>query len=354
MCTRRPFVAMLAAAVGAALGTSALAQPLNTNLVANPGFESVDPNITGPFGSVLILDWIDNDGDGDDAFAFAYSANYSGNPAPPDSGAYHYSGGFNTQPDQILMYQSVDLSSGPAGKLIQGGHAYFDLSAYFSGYFLQDDASFVRVFFLDEVGNDISPADLRVGGYDFLQGLPAPKGRRDWGQSRLGGPIPAGTRSVLVAIGAADADVNHDGYVDNINFQVTATNPAPAAFTISSPVAGEFFQGTSFHADWTDAFNAATYTVTVSPNQNLSSPVFTQTGVTASEFDFTGQVGNGVWYIGVSAVNSGGSTTASNGPVRFAVVTQGGGGGCRADFNHDGVSNSQDFFDFLVVFFQGC
>jgi hypothetical protein len=28
--------------------------------------------------------------------------------------------------------------------------------------------------------------------------------------------------------------------------------------------------------------------------------------------------------------------------------------GCLADFNHDGVVNSQDFFDFLAVFFAGC
>jgi hypothetical protein len=28
--------------------------------------------------------------------------------------------------------------------------------------------------------------------------------------------------------------------------------------------------------------------------------------------------------------------------------------GCAADFNHDGVVNSQDFFDFLAAFFAGC
>jgi hypothetical protein len=28
--------------------------------------------------------------------------------------------------------------------------------------------------------------------------------------------------------------------------------------------------------------------------------------------------------------------------------------GGSADFNHDGTTNSQDFFDFLVSFFAGC
>jgi hypothetical protein len=358
MRTHRSTVALLCAAVGATLGAPALAQPLETNLVANPGFEAVDVNFPGPFTSLFIFDWQDNDADGDDVFAFPYTSQYSGSPQPPDSGAYHYSGGFNTAADQILVFQTVDVASGPAGKLVQSGNGFFDLSAYFSGYRLQDDACFVRVFFLDESGNDITPADQRVGGTTFLLGLPVTDVpgvglQRDWGRDRLGGPIPAATRSVLVAIGSSDADENHDGYVDNVDFRVTATNPAPASFAIVSPVNGQFFEGTAFTADWADAFNAASYTVTVSASPDLSNPIFNQSGVTSSEFSFTNQIGNGVWYIDVTAVNSGGSTESSNGPIRFAVVA-GGGSGCRADFNGDGIANSQDFFDFLTAFFAGC
>jgi hypothetical protein len=353
----RSKIALVCAAAGACLGAEALAQPLNTNLVVNPGFDSVDVSVPGPFTSVLLLDWLDNDADGDDVFSFPYTSAYSGSPAPPDSGKYHYSGGFNTAADQILILQTIDVSAGPSGTLIQSGNGFFDLSAYFSGYREQDDAGFVRAFFLDAGGNDITPADLRVGGLEFLLSLPVTDIpgiglQRDWGQDRLGGPIPAGTRSILIAVGAADADINHDGYVDGVDFRVTATNPAPARFDIVSPVPGEFFEGTMFTVDWEDAFNTASYTVTVSANADLSNPAFNQTGVVPSQFAFNGQVGNGVWYVQVRAVNPGGSTVAGNGPIRFAVVS--GSDDCRADFNGDGRVNSQDFFDFLSVFFVGC
>jgi hypothetical protein len=42
---------------------------------------------------------------------------------------------------------------------------------------------------------------------------------------------------------------------------------------------------------------------------------------------------------------------SNNNRTEFAVTVS---LGCEADFNHDGVVNSQDFFDFLTVFFDGC
>ncbi|MFN7020156.1 MAG: hypothetical protein ACK4WH_02355 [Phycisphaerales bacterium] len=342
---------LLCAAAGLAMSSAAMAQPVETNLIANPGFESVDTNTSGPFTSVLLLDWIDVSGDGDDLFAYPYTSLYSGSPQPPDSGDYHYSGGFNTSAEELLIFQTIDVSGGPAGTLIQSNAAFFNLSAYFSTYFTQDDANFVRVFFLDSMGDDITPGDLRIGGGAFLDSLPITDGRRDWGQDTLGGPIPAATRSILVAIGASDADTNHDGYVDNVDFRVTATNPAPAAFVIQSPSAGQFFDSTTFTVNWADAFNATTYSIVVSPNADLSSPVFTQTGLTESERAFTGQIGTGIYYVQVTAVNSGGSTVSSNGPIRFAVVA---GTNCPADFNNSGGVTAQDIFDFLAAYFAGC
>jgi hypothetical protein len=357
MCMTRSKCALVFAAAGACLGSSAMAQSVDTNLVVNPGFESVDVNFPGPFTSVFLLDWIDNDGDGDDAFSFPYTSQYSGSPSPPDSGKFHYCGGFGTAPDQLLVFQSIDVSGGGAGGLIQSGSGFFNLSGYFSGYRTQDDACYVQVFFLDEGGADITPVPLQVGGLAFVLGLPLTDVpgvglQRDWGQDSLGGPIPAGTRSILVAIGASDGDPNHDGYVDNVDFRVTATNPAPAGFVIETPTPNQFFEGGAFATNWEDSFNSSSYTVTVSASPDLTNPVFNRTGITSSDFSFNGQVGNGVWYMQVRAVNSGGSTPAGNGPVRFAVVT--GNSDCQADFNGDGVVNSQDFFDFLNLFFVGC
>ena len=97
------------------------AADLQTNLVANPGFELIDENDPGPFTSVRILNWDDADLDGDDNFAYPYSSAYSGDPAPPGSGDYHFTGGFGTSPDQVTITQSFDVS----GRRHRHGHCHW-------------------------------------------------------------------------------------------------------------------------------------------------------------------------------------------------------------------------------------
>lgn len=208
-------------------GTTLFAQvasggPLDTNLVVNPSFENVNTGIAGPFGSVRVLDWT---GDASDTFAYAYSLGYSGNPAPPGSGTYHFTGGFNTAVDQVQMAQTIDVSTGATAGAIAAGTAQYNLGAYFSTYRQQSDFSIVRALFLDDGGTGLGSAE--VGGAEFRATLPLglPQGGSDqvaWGLDTTLGTIPIGTRSVVIQILAAVGTTNHDGYVDLVDFSISS------------------------------------------------------------------------------------------------------------------------------------
>ena len=203
---------------GLVLPASAFAAELQVNLVNNPGFETVDANDPGPFTSVRALGWDDADGDLDDNFAYPYSSNYSGDPAPPGAGDYHFSGGFGTVRGEATITQSFDVSSGDSGALIATGNAQYDLRGFFSTYFTQADGSLAQARFLDNSQNELGR--VNVGGLDFLNGLPAVGGRRFWGQDAARGTLPVGTATVAVDIVAATGTGNHDGYVDQIDFRI--------------------------------------------------------------------------------------------------------------------------------------
>ena len=220
-------LAGLLAAAGLLSPAAALTADLNANLVINPSFENVEQGETGPFTSVRLLDWIDSDGDGDDTFSYPYSSAYSGAPAPPGSGDWHFTGGFDTASDQPLVQQEINVGTGASGTLIATGGAAYNLSGYFSSYLAQDDSSSVRAGFLNTSGAEIGFAE--VGGLDFVQGtVPLTGGQRDWGQDVAAGLVPAGTASILLQVVSSDADANHDGYVDLVEFQITDELRLPA------------------------------------------------------------------------------------------------------------------------------
>jgi len=171
-------LAGLLAAAGLLSPAAAQAADLNTNLVINPSFENVNQGEAGPFTSFRLLDWIDTDGDGDDTFSYPYSSAYSGAPAPPGSGDWHFTGGFNTAVDQPQVQQEIDVSAGASGALIASGGAAYNLGAYFSSYRTQDDSSSVRATFLDVGGTGLGGAE--IGGLDFVQGtVPVSGGQRE-------------------------------------------------------------------------------------------------------------------------------------------------------------------------------
>ncbi|MEZ6101925.1 MAG: hypothetical protein R3E01_23565 [Pirellulaceae bacterium] len=221
----RRAVAATLMAVGVGFASPALAAELNTNLVVNPSFESVDVGDPGPFTSLRISSgWIDPttvDGVGDDDFVYPYSSAYSGTPAPPGAGDYHYSGAFGTTAGEISVTQSIGVSTGPSAAEIAGGRARFDLSAYFSGYREQVDSSSVRARFLD--ASDVQLGQATVGSAAFFQSLPITDGQRDWGQDTLAGLIPIGTTTVHVDVIANVSTGNHDGYLDLVDFRIGTT-----------------------------------------------------------------------------------------------------------------------------------
>ena len=220
----------LAASLVAAglLSPAAIAQcTINTNLVSNPSFEMVDTADTGPFTSVRISSgWLDAAGDGDDDYAYPYSSGYSGDPAPPGSGDWHYTGGFATTPGEVQVTQTIDVSTGSCAAEISGGSASYDLSAWFSTYREQDDFSTVRARFLDSGGSEVGTVD--IGGAAFLDALPVTGNQTDWGQDVGVGIIPSSTQSVEIQVLSEAGGANHDGYLDLVNFQVSDTLTLPA------------------------------------------------------------------------------------------------------------------------------
>ncbi len=205
-------------AAGAMLPQFVLAAPLRTNLVVNPGFEAVDVGDPGPFTSVRLLDWIDSDGDLDDNFAFPYSSNYTSTPLPPGAGSYYFTGGFNMQPGMLTIEQTFDVSAGPSGALIATGTARYDLRGFFTSYYEQDDVSLVRASFRNASNAEIGSAEM--GGLPFLNGVPLRAGQRMWGNDAKFGVLPVGTASVRIEVSGSNDSVNHDGYVDLVDFRV--------------------------------------------------------------------------------------------------------------------------------------
>ena len=239
---------------GAYLPPSTKAADLQVNLVANPSFEAVNTDDPGPFTSVRIGDWIDADADDDDNFAYPYSSGYSGNPAPPGSGDYHFTGGFSTTTNTATLTQSFDVAAGDSGGLIATGAARYDLRSFFSTYREQSDASFVQARFLDSGMNELGSAS--IGGGDFLAGLPTIAGQTYWGQDATSGVVPVGTETVAIDVISAGAAGNYDGYTDLVDFRIggmptdetmvlrvnTATGAAALQNATGSPIDFNYYE----------------------------------------------------------------------------------------------------------------
>ena len=211
---RRKLMAALAAGGLLAPSATAHAAGLNTNLLVNPGFENV--SFTAPlgnYGAPHILDWTGT--------GFAYSHDGTGGiPDYANGGPLAGGGSFYFTPNRPgpnandilapgIFYQDIDVSTGASGSLIATGTAAYKVSAFFSGYLTQADFGTVHVDFRNVSNVSLGTASV------------SPTDVSTWTQNFRGGSIPVGTATVRVSAFGTAFTGGPDGYMDNLDFQVT-------------------------------------------------------------------------------------------------------------------------------------
>lgn len=218
---RRKLIITLAA--GGLIAPGAVyAANLNTNLLINAGFENVDLGTVGDADGPKILDWTTTGGIS--AFAYAHAGaggqgmDYANGGPLAGGGQYYFTAGNgftggNVTPVNInaagQFYQDIDVSTGPSGALIASGGAAFKVSAFFSSYLAQGDFGSVNANFFNS-------SMTSLGNVTFRDTT-----TNTWGQDFLGGIIPVGTATVRVSIFGTALAGSPDGYIDNVDFQVS-------------------------------------------------------------------------------------------------------------------------------------
>jgi hypothetical protein len=354
---RRKLAASLVA--GGFLAPSALhAQSLNTNLLLNPGFESVDIAITGDYGSPKVLNWMGT--------GFAYSHNgssssvgvvpdYAAGDDPPGAGNWYFTA--NNQPDADtgdirepgVFFQDINVAGGAAGAQIALGEASVRLSAYMSSYLNDNDFGNVHVEFRNAGGTSLGVA--QISDTD-----PGPE--NVWSLASGAAVIPIGTATLRVSLFGTPINSGADGYIDNVDVRVAnAANDFVFLHvnTATGQVAIKNQSGDSVEIDYysiTSASSALNKTGWSSlqdqnlagfPAGNGSGNGWEEGGVTnakvLSETYLTGDslVSNGA-SIGLGAAfNVGG---AHDLVFRYSVVPQ---IPAAADFDNDGDADGADF-----------
>jgi hypothetical protein len=214
---RRKLAANLVAC-GLMSPAAGLAANLDTNLVANGTFESVDLLITGDYGAPKVLQW---SGTG---FAYSHQPGVTGIPDyadgadPPGAGNWYFTS--NNQPsagtgdvrDPDVIFQDIDVSTGATGTQIASGEAAVRLSAFFSSYLDDNDFGNVHVQFKNAGGTTLGTA--QVSDLD-----PGPN--NVWSLSSGASVVPVGTATLRVSLFGTVVNGGTDGYIDNVDVQLT-------------------------------------------------------------------------------------------------------------------------------------
>jgi hypothetical protein len=203
---------------GLLVPTAVQAADLNTNLVANPGFESVDMAVTGDYNAPAVQVWLGGPG-------FAYSHNptvttipdYADGDDPPNAGSWYFTSNNNPgsttgdwrAPD--LVYQDIDVSAGSTGSQIAIGEAAYRLSAFMSSYLNDNDAGNVQIDFKNAGGTAIGSAI--ISDPDFGP-------NNVWSLSSTIGLMPVGVASIRVSLFGTPRNGGADGYIDNVDVRL--------------------------------------------------------------------------------------------------------------------------------------
>jgi hypothetical protein len=197
---RRKLAATLMA--GAMLAPSAAAAAdLNVNLVRNPGFENLDATDSH------ILDWTDGSGLG---YTYAFSQNYDNGGPLAGGGNVYFTSNAGDYRTAGIVSQSIDISAGASGALIASGNAAFSLSGFFSTYLGNNDFGFLQVDFRN--ASNATLGSRVIGPNANLQ---------NWTRIASGGAIPVGTQTAFLSVYGDGTNGGPDGYIDNVDFQVT-------------------------------------------------------------------------------------------------------------------------------------
>jgi hypothetical protein len=209
---------LAASLVAGGLITPAAAQTLDTNLVVNGTFESVDLGVTGDYGAPKINNWMGT------GFAYSHQPGVTGVPDyadgadPPGAGNWYFTA--NNQPEADtgdvrapgVVFQDINVSTGASGAQIALGEAAVRLSAFMSSYLNDNDFGIVHVEFRNGVGASL--------GTTQIQDLdPGPD--NVWSLTRGAGVIPVGTTTLRVSLFGGAVNSGTDGYIDNVDVQVT-------------------------------------------------------------------------------------------------------------------------------------
>ena len=240
---RRTLAASLVAG-GLMSPAAAHAANLNTNLVTNPSFESVDTGTVGSYASVKILGWADGTLTG---FAYNIALGYDfGGPLAGGGDYYFTPNGGPTNPDQVEfpgeVSQNIDVSTTATGAQIGSGEAAVKLSAFFTSYLDNGDIGNVHVEFFNAGNTSLGSAQIS-----------AKSPITTWHQVTGAAFVPVGTTRFKTSLFGTPISGGPDGYTDLVDVQVTeAANELlfVEVNTTSGQVTLKNQTGDPFHIDY--------------------------------------------------------------------------------------------------------